>query len=907
MSDFIKSFEKKNRPQFQKYKKYFIENDWSTPIVTKNDEGRIISAKYYTIKDVRFKGDRETWDGKEPEYRVQQKIAETVLNRLKHFVKNTESEFEPDKRKKAKTAIKQMLSIIDLHTKRIDGYISSNENFDDIVLEDTEEKKTEKDYKSEEIAFDDILYRDQVKIEEEIQKLNLEEEDKTEGIVFLDNAKAPLSMHTVLVREYPEIQDKLDAMKIDFESAPKNEMLIHIENPPLWNPDKHYWEQDKKTLQFYVDEFKKIKRGVKIGGVYFTGWMYCHLNVFKTDVPQPVINKHTGKVEVEDRLMHPPLRDNEWFIIQDSYEKAKEEGNMMFLCATRRAAKTTDIASHLHHKTLSGGKELVVAGGSEKDLGQIEKNFRKTVTNTNPAFAIPNISNDWSKKVRLGLKKKSQKDIIFCELNIVNLESGGEKASEKLAGFTPDAFVLDECMKAPFLDQLNAAKPAFDSGFGKRLVAILSGTGSSNEALTGDALKVLGNPELHEVSQMDWDALERGVPEEYITWQRRKFGTFLPAQMSAKEGMIKIEKTLSEYLGVDPHPKLDQIKIQVTDWKRAIQIIQKDRDEKEPDRKAYIKELVYYPIDPEEIFLSGKPNPFPRDEIQRYKERLVEEGDVGKKVMLELDKEGNVQYEMAEQMHYAPFPFGGGFHNAPVTIYEDPIPNAPFEFYLIGHDGYKQEQSDSDSVGSFVVIRRDNGKVVASYHSRPDPQTALHKQGYLLAKLYGAPVFMENADMDFKSYTDSIGETDRYVLKAIDFLGDMAMDNNGRRQYGWTPTPKNKSYLLGILINMTKKQENYEDEYGKIRTKWGFERCKDIRILDEMISFKPDGNFDAITAYMSATGYDFYLTSNYGAPKPPMTEEEKRIREKQRLEHNKGRKNTGMFPNTNAYKRNWRK
>ena len=902
MSDFIKSFEKKNRPQFQKYSKYFKDTDWSVPVIERNEDGKIIFHKYYTVKDVKF-GDT-TFEGKEGEYRVQQKIAETILNRLKHFSLNT----TPEERsgKKATSLINQMLKIINTHIKRIDDIMQSTSFTAGEGIEG-DDKKTEKDYKSDEIAFDNLIYKDQTSLIEGTDKINLEtkKSEDTSGIQFLDNVKAPLSMHHVLVDLYPEIKKKVEAMGIDFESPPKNEMLIHIEDKPVWDEDKHYFEQDKKTLQFYVDEYKKIRRGITIDGVHISPWLYCHLNIFHTPIPVPKKNELTGEMGVEDVIMNPPLRDNEYYIIQDNYYEAKRQGTMMFLCATRRAAKTTLISSHLYHKLLEMKRVLVVAGGSAKDLGQIEANFKIAISKAHPAFAAPTISDDWTKDVKIGIKKKNQKDILIGELNVVNLNSGGAKSSERLAGFTPDAFVLDECMKQPFLDQLNAAKPAFDSPYGKRLVAILSGTGSSNDDLVKDAIQVLARPEEEGILPMNYEALERGVPEEGITWKRRKFGTFLPGQMSAKEGMVKIEKTLPEYLGIPPTKNLDRIKILVTDWIKAKDIIKSDRKKLEGNKKSLKKETVYYPMDPEEIFLSGKTNPFPHEEINKYIKELEETGDVGKKVILEYDSQGNIQYELSDK-EYAEYPYGGGFHDAPVTIFQDPLPEMPWEFCIVGLDDYKQEQADSDSLGSFVVLRRDTREVVASFHSRPDPHSKFHRQGYMLMQMYNCPVFMENADMDLKTYLDNLGYhvSDKYLLKAVTFLGDMTMDNNQRREYGWNPTTKNKSYLLGIAINFSKEEITSTNEEGNPITRLGFRRIKDIRILKDMANFRPDGNYDALTAFMSALAYDYYLTVNYGAP-VLLSPEQKAEKERRLREWRANKKAVSIFPSSKT--RSWRK
>src|SRR5690625_2107066 len=897
--EYVKNFEKKNKPQFNKYLTYIKDNDWTEHMNERDDKGKIIFHKWYVIKDLKLGS--KTFQGKDGEYKVQHKIVETVLNRLSYFVKKTEED-KYDKR--VRRVVKQMTNIIKLHLKRLDKYLTKSSIDQEYEIDgiENDEKKTEKDFRLDEIDFDNLVYKGKTTIEDKIASLNIDEENIniSEQIEFLNDVKAPLSMHHVISNIYPEINKKLESMGIDFETPPKNEMLIYMDNIPEWNENKHYFDQDPKTLQFFVDEFKKIRNGIKIGGVYITGWMYSHLNVFKAPIPQEVENIITKEKEVRDIIQNPPLRDNDWFIIQDNYEVARKEGKMMFLCATRRAAKTTLIACHLQWKALSMAKTLVVAGGSSKDLGQIEGNFKIALENAHPAFAIPNITGDWSKNVRLGIKDKGQKDILVSTLAIVNLNAGGEKSSEILAGYTPDAFVLDECMKNPFLDQLNAAKPSFESNYGLRLVPILSGTGSGNDDLVADALKVLARPDDEGILNMNWDALERGMDKEDITWERRDFGTFLPGQMSSKVGMIKVKKKLHEYLGVKKTKGLDKIDIFVTDWPNCNRIIREDREKIKGNKKSLQKEIVYFPIDPEEIFLSGKTNPFPQEEIKKYLDKLKSSGDLGKKVVLDYDDKGKVYYELTDK-DYAELPFGGGFHDAPITIYEDPIENPPFEFYISSLDDYAQEQADSDSLGSYSIMRRDNKKIVATYHSRPDPHRSFHRQGLMLLELYNAPCFMENANMEFKSYTDSIGYhcTDKFIVKRLDFLGDMSWDSNVRREYGWTPTPRNKSYLMGLVLNYFKETYKELTEEGKEVTRWGFERIKDERILREAINYKPGGNFDTISSLMGLIGYDYYLTYNYGAPKLE-TEQERLEREKREKLRRKSKRRGGIFPQTSG-------
>lgn len=900
MSNFIRNFERNNKKLFLKYKKYLQENDWSEPIEEWGEEGELSTSRYFFVKDIRDRNKDLIHEGKEPEFRIQNNITLNTLGRLKYFHKHVESDI--GKNVTVDRLIKNMTSIIDIHTQRIERYLSKNLSIDKVDSEKLNIDKDAREIQSEDIDFENNLHKEHARITDEVRKLNLELEIEDSVIDILNDEKVPLSMRKPIEDMFPDIKKIVENKKIDFTTPPPNKMLIYMdkEEVPEWDPDKHYWEQDKKTLQFYVDEYKKMENGIRIGDVYINGWMYTHLNVYKAPIPTRVYNEIKREYETEDIIRHPPLRDNEWIIIQDEYESAKKEGKMMFLAATRRAAKTTNIASKLFYKAQTGGRELVVAGGSSKDLGQIQGNFDKACSSADPAFKLPFISIDWDKEVKMGMKRKNKRDIYLGSLFIVNLESGGSKSSEKLAGFTADAFILDECMKSPFYRHLEAAKPSFDSVYGKRCVAILSGTGNLNSSVTEDAHKILEDPNKYDVHQMDWKVLERNVPKEYITWKKRKFPTFLPAQMSSKVGMVKNEVSLSEYLGIE-EKELEDIKILVTDWKKSLDVIKEDRENKDGDTLK--SEQVYYPIDPVEIFLSGNTNPFPAEDIRRYKESLEETGDTGIPVVLEEDESGNVRYIVSEK-EYPAIPFGGGFIDAPITIYQEPVSNIPFEFYIAGHDGYKQEEADSDSLGSFVVIRRDTGEVVASYHTRPDPTTKFYEQAYLLLKLYQSPVFMENEDMGFKEYLDRRKETDTYIVKGEDLLGDLGLNSNRRRSYGWQPTTKNKSYFLGIFINQIKSIEESYNEEGKFISTKGYQKIKDTRLLQEMINYSPGGNYDAIIAAMSAYAYDFYLTTVHGAPKRPETEEEKERKEEiiRKLKRRReGKRNIYSRPSRNLY------
>lgn len=828
MSDFVKNFSKQNSPQFRKFKKYIEDNDWSLD------------------SDV---------NSKEEEYKIHQSISQTIFTRLKHFVTKAESDLYL---KSSKQVVKLMLSTLRLHTDRVDSYLSCF----DITEVDSSKNKTD------EISLQNKLFKEVEKLKDDIRTLNVDEDKKDlSGITFYDNAKAPLSMHKILSKIYPEIDKKIKSMKIDFESPPDNEFLILKKDVPEWNNEKHYFEQDKETLQFWVDEYKKIERGIEIDGVYIHPWMYFHLNVFKTDIPTPVLNKFTGEIESKDEFMHPPLRDNEWYVIQDSYRDAEKEQLMLFIAATRRLFKSTGLASHFQWKATIGGKELIVGGASAKDLGQIEKNFKKSVQGADGAFTLLNLTNDWSGKVEFGIRRKNNKRIPQCTLHVINLNSGGDKSSEVLAGYTPDAFAIDEVMKAPFIEQLDAAKPSFDSPYGKRCIPLLSGTGG-NEELSADALTVLADPVNNDILGMNWDKLERNIPKEAITWRRQKFGTFAPAQMSAKDGMVKIQIPLWEYLGVEKTKELDKIKINVTDWETCNKIIEADRKKKEKNRKSYVKEIVYYPIDPEEIFQSGNMNPFPVEEAKRHRNKIIEEGNIGKKVDF-FDNKGVIEYDLSSK-ELPNFPHNGGNISCPILMFEElPAEKPPYGLYVAGLDDYKQETSDGDSLGSLYIFKRQiindrfGYKIAASLTTRPYPHQTFHREIKMMLDGYNAICLMENEDIGFKEYLDNKNVLiEQYLHKSFNMSGDITVQSNSNRQFGLSPTA-NKKTVIGAVVKYCNQVHKIYNEKGEVQEILGVELINDLGLLEEIIKYNDKGNFDRIVAFGHALVQDLYFTANH--------------------------------------------
>jgi hypothetical protein len=865
-AEIINNIVKEEKKHLKKYKQYIQTNNWA--FLVWNQKGK---PKLDT-------------DIRKEEFNLHNNIINTILTRLKVAAKKSEGSHHL---KSFKDYVGEIKKLLELHKQRAEEYMLSSD-----VLEKSKDDESS-ELRSNEIDFHRHLHQTTAKVLEDFNSMNLKLDDEraADGIEFYDNVKAPLSMHNVLVELYPQIQRTLDEIGIDFTSPPKNEMLINIPNPPKWNTDKHYFHQEKETLQFYVDEFKKIKNGINIDGVYISGWAYYHINVFVTPIPHKVWNPLKSDYDSEDKIINPPLRDSDWMLFENRALQESTKTLFMFVAATRRAAKTTAEASMLGHAATVGKKELLCAGSNAKDLGQLAKNFKTDTLYKNPAFAIYNVANDWSKKIEIGIKTKTQKTIPLSTLHIINTDDGNNK--EIFAGFTPDLVVIDEAMKSKFLEALEGLIPAMQGSDGMiRAFGMLSGTGGT-EKLSEDGYKSLSDPATYDILPMQWQILERGVDEKFITWRedkKRPFGTFIPGQ--CRVDMPKIKGNLADYLGVDSST-LRKISINITDWEKSAEIIKEKRKKVEKDRLKHQKEVVYCPTKPSEIFMSGALNPFPVEELKRRREELLEKGDTGKKITLIQDNTGKISYELSNK-ELAGYPHPGGFIDAPIVLYEElPEVAPPTHLYVAGFDDYKQDESDTDSVGSFhiykVNIGMDGwcGRIVASLATRPDPHGKLHRQIFLLQQAFNAKCFMENADDKYKQYLETKRVADLWLYESIDFKGDITQKATNKRRYGWTPTPQNIRFLKNLVINYTKEEFTILNEDGDEITVLGAQRINDLTLIQEMIDYRESANVDRMTSFMSCLGIEYYLYTNWLLPKPDWEKQRKaQEKPKQKTEKN---------------------
>lgn len=371
------------------------------------------------------------------------------------------------------------------------------------------------------------------------------------------------------------------------------------------------------------------------------------------------------------------------------------------------------------------------------------------------------------------------------------------------------------------------------------------GTGAVNMGggATLAAMNLFYNPEHYECLAFEDDFEFKG-----------KIGLFMPAYLA-----------MNEYK--DSNGK--------TDIKKAKEFILKERkrlrDIKATSRlESYI---VNRPIAPSEMFLLNKGSFFPTTELQN---RLTEiqAGSLLAKTqkIVELYYSPKTKYGVDYKIDTSgvlkpinTFPSKEENLEGAVVLYDLPVEdkegNIPKGLYVIGVDP-KRTDSQSGSLATVFVLKTNKylskygpSEIVAVYRGAPFyGRNATNEIILKLSMLYGnAKVMFENNVGNVREYFERRGklhllhESPKALFNKKNSSISMMNSDPLKVEYGFTTTDR-RTKLEGIgYINDFLMEEISSQEGNIVRN---LDRIPDQALLQEMITFNLEGNFDSIMAFM---------------------------------------------------------
>lgn len=568
----------------------------------------------------------------------------------------------------------------------------------------------------------------------------------------------------------------------------------------------------------------------------------------------------------------------------------------LFLTTNYIVTHNTAIMSSLlaRNATMTYNLTHNVIGASKEDLANMGEYLEFGLDNLPPYLTINRTGNDWTKEVVLGTRNINNQRDVYARIRITNVDDGKTRGSLKTAGGTPYTSIYDEVGKFPVLGAWLAGRPAHMMHGRMRGVCLMAGTGGNVEK-SQDAQKIMNSPDEYGFIIMNYDILNKRVIKP--TWRICKSGCFVPAQMS--HAYEKKETTLDKYLGVENAPGLKKIKIKVSDFDKNTGIIKSRLDELvKKDRALYVQERMAFPLSIDDCFLNTNVNRFPVEDALKHKSRLLEEGRPGKTVDIYQIDGMKMGYNFSDKQ-LADYPFQGGNIDSPVVIYEDPPEEGGvFDYtYVSSLDPYKSDKADTDSVGSFYVLKRYvkiNDPfaycIVASYASRPPSSDDFCRNCEILQEAYGAKCLMENADRMYEFYLTRRNKQLMLLEDGERLAGKIiragARQNN---KLGLAPTVPNQRMLFNTVIQYCWEDVvvGYDDDGNEITQK-GIYRIPDIELLDEITAFGPGTNTDRIIAFGHALLLAKYYDDMGYMPESTTQKENQKKRERKKIEQFKG-------------------
>ena len=600
-------------------------------------------------------------------------------------------------------------------------------------------------------------------------------------------------------------------------------------------PDK----TSKEYEPFFEFQKQLCTEGFMMDGVFINPFLYWHLNMWHTEVD--VIDE---RGRISQKYTNPSLRDNEW-LVTNEIERAHNEKRGLVILGIRRFAKSVLEASYIGFgATFDENSQNVIAGLNAPDIKLITDKLDKGLNFLPEYFRWQRVEDNWKNQVTLGIKTKAGERIPFSQILIRNLDEGNNE--EAIAGTKPRKLIIDEIGKGSFLRGLQAAIPGFTTPFGWGCSPILTGTG-------GDMKKF-----------MDAKSLMFDVDNyNFLSYNnhddtKRIHGLFISNKYRME---AKYESSLGAYLDVDKNSELHNVKMMVSDEEKADKITNDnlERLKKAGDRTAYLKEKMYYPQNVDDIFLNEDTNIFDIEAAKRQKTRLLQNERTGTPVVLHSD-EGKIYHEFTDKLPITNFPLKPTDNkDAPVVIYEFPIESPPYGLYVAGVDPYRQGQAKySTSLGSVYIYKRMHDLTgekyqdmfVASYCARPEKKDTWEEQARLLIKYYNARALCENDDISFIEYMKSKGDG-HYLEKQPQWLLEVIPNTTVKREFGiHRSSQKIIDYLHSCLKRyMEDVIYSERDENGSvIKEILGVSKIFDPMLLEEIIQYNDEGNFDRIVA-----------------------------------------------------------
>jgi len=275
------------------------------------------------------------------------------------------------------------------------------------------------------------------------------------------------------------------------------------------------------------------------------------------------------------------------------------------------------------------------------------------------------------------------------------------------------------------------------------------------------------------------------------------------------------------------------------------------------DRNAIDRYIAERPFTPTEACLQISSNIFPKKDMIghlseiRNSNVIREFKQVGE---LNWNKDGTLRWDLNPRIKdiikYRLDP--GDSKEGAIVIWEHPADDPPFGLYVAGCDPYDHDKSTTNSLGSCIIFKRFQNfenfydLPVAEYTGRPETADEFYENVRKLVKYYNATLLYENEKKGLFTYFEK-HHCEYLLADQPGTIKDVLKDTKVQRGKGIHMNKEIKIWGEGLIKDYLNEefapgQKNLVKIYSE-------------PLLEELINYNDEGNFDRVMAFMMVMIY----------------------------------------------------
>ena len=602
---------------------------------------------------------------------------------------------------------------------------------------------------------------------------------------------------------------------------------------PNSNPNsefrKHWDEERRRCYEGYVRESD---------GEWVTGFNYWFMNY----CPMMVNKLIEGRRKAVRTEAFPFFFEGIYWRFHYLWQ-AREGGKHAIELAKRGCAKSYSLAAIMSHNLILGESEesnrrvITVLTAYQKEylkddkdgtLSKFKPSINFSFANTPfPHLMLKNSPNEMSwqmgYKDEYGIEKGSLNQVLAVS---------AKDDSEKLRG--KRGWILFEEMGSfkGLLSLYDITRKSVEDGDYTFATMYLVGTAAESESDFSSAKTLLYNPEGYNILSIDnvFDRPKQG---------KSKFGFFFPSYINRagcynKDGVSDVVKALIEIL------------------------IARYKAKYSADPKSVLRIIAEDPITPAEAIIKVKAAYFPITALAERLSQLDQDVHAYDDVYIgKLVQNGNgVGFTPTSDIPIRKFGVENDTPGA-VEIFEMPEKDrsgkVPHTRYIIGHDPVDNDQAESSSLSSTLVLDLWTDRIVAEYTGRQSFADDNFEIVRLLCLFYNAKCLYESNKKGIFAYFGKMNCT-HLLADTPEFLRDKQLvkySSFGSNAKGVNASAAINAYATNLIRDWLMKPvtiiQNVDGEDVEV-TVYNLDFLRNRALIEELIAFNPEINVDRIRA-----------------------------------------------------------